>query len=130
MADRKLEIVLAAKDVTGAAFTKVSNRITRLTKKVFSMQGAFVALVGGAGMGALVKQSLAVNDALAKTADRLGLTTEALAGLQHAAELTGAGTKTLDMALQRMTRRIGEAATGSGAAKDAITELGLSATNH
>ena len=127
MADRKLEIVLAAKDVTGAAFTKVSTRITNLTKRVFSLQGAFFTLAGGAGLGALVKQSLSVNDALAKTSDRLGLTTEALAGLRHAAELSGAGTKNLDLGLQRMTRRIAEAAQGGGVAASAIEELGLSA---
>ncbi|BBO92048.1 hypothetical protein [Desulfosarcina ovata] len=127
MSDRKLEIVLSAKDATNKAFNSVSTQITSLAKKAFSLQSAFLALAGTAGMGAMVKQSLEINDALAKTADRLGLTTEALAGLRHAAELSGAGADTLDMALQRMTRRIAEAAQGTGEAKGALEELGLSA---
>lgn len=66
-------------------------------------------------------------DQQAKTADRLGVTTEALSGLQHAAEQTGASTESLNMGLQRMTRRIGQvAATGKGEAKVALDQLGIS----
>jgi hypothetical protein len=125
--DHKLEIVLAAKDVSQKAFKSISGHVTALSKNIFSLQGALVALAGGAGFGALVKSSFDLNDNLAKTSDRLGLTTEALAGLRHAGELTGVRTKTLDMAVQRMTRRISEAAQGSGVAADALDELGLSA---
>jgi len=75
-----------------------------------------------------VKQEFADVDALAKTADKLGLTTEELASLRHAASITaGVTSQTLDMALQRMTRRLSEAASGTGEAKAAIKELGLSA---
>jgi hypothetical protein len=84
-------------------------------------------LAGGAGFGLLVRQSFASVDALAKVSAKLGLTTEALAGLRRAAALSGVATNTLDMAIQRMTRRVGEAATGTGEAKAAIAELGLDA---
>ena len=90
----------------------------------------YAALVGGAAVAAgaaLVKQNLAQIDSLAKTADKLGVTTEALGQLRYAAELTGVSSGTLDTALQRMTRRIAEAAQGTGTAKDAIKELGLNA---
>ena len=64
-----------------------------------------------------VKQEFADVDALAKTADKLGLTTEELASLRHAASITaGVTSQTLDMALQRMTRRLSEAASGTGEA--------------
>lgn len=66
-------------------------------------------------------------DRVAKTADKLGLTTEALSGLHHAAKLSGLGINTLDMAVQRMVRRVAEAAHGMGEARGAIAELGLSA---
>ena len=127
MSDKKLEIVLTAKDITGKAFTALQTRLKTVSQNVLSLQGAFVGLAGAAGIGALVKSSFELNDKLAKTSDRLGLTTEALAGLRHAAELSGAGTDTLDMALQRLTRRVAEAATGSGEAVGALKELGLSA---
>ena len=68
-------------------------------------------------------------DSLAKTADKIGVTTEALGGLRHAAELTGVGSDTLDMAMQRLTRRVSEAANGTGEAKNALIELGINAAN-
>lgn len=76
---------------------------------------------------AMVRSQMQTIDALAKTADRLGLTTEALAGLQRSASLTGADVSTLNMALQRMTRRVSEAAQGTGEAQAALRELGLDA---
>jgi molybdopterin synthase catalytic subunit len=97
-------------------------------RRIAAGMGALFA--GGArvvGFTALVKNSLQSADALAKTSDKLGLATEKLAGLQHAAELTGAGTRTLDMGLQRMTRRVSEAAQGTGEAQGALRELGLDA---
>tara|TARA_Y100000593_G_scaffold55690_2_gene104114 strand:- start:1929 stop:3563 length:1635 start_codon:yes stop_codon:yes gene_type:complete len=66
-------------------------------------------------------------DKLAKTADKLGDTTEALAGFLHAAELSGVTTQQAAIGLQRMVRRISDAAQGTGDAKKAIEELGLSA---
>jgi len=94
---------------------------------MFSVRGAIAGLVGSAGFGLLVKTSLDSVDALAKTSDKLGITTEGLAGMRLAAELSGVASNTLDMALQRMVRRLSEAAAGTGEAKDAIKELGLDA---
>lgn len=76
---------------------------------------------------ALTKMSMSSIDNLAKTADKIGATTESLAGLRHAAEQTGVSSNTLDMAMQRLTRRVSEAASGTGEAKDALIELGLNA---
>lgn len=102
------------------SFMKVDRAIFRTTKIV-------AGLAGPAALGLLVKNSFDTVDALAKTADKLGLTTEALAGMRHAAEQTGIAQNTLDMALQRMTRRVAEAGQGFGEAKAAIAELGLDA---
>jgi hypothetical protein len=66
-------------------------------------------------------------DKLAKASDKLGIASERLAGLDHAAVQSGVAVDTLRMALQRMTRRVSEAAAGTGEAKDAIKELGLDA---
>lgn len=67
----------------------------------------------------------AQGDEIAKTADKLGITTEALTELRFAAELTGVSTQTLDTSLQRMTRRISEATQGTGVAVKALKELGI-----
>lgn len=75
-----------------------------------------------------VSNSLEEMDQTAKKARQLGLLTEDLIALRFAAaEMSGVASTTVDTALQRMTRRIAEAAAGSGEAKKAIEELGLSA---
>jgi hypothetical protein len=66
-------------------------------------------------------------DAAAKLADQLGMTTEALAALRHAAELSGAGNE-IEKALEVMSKRIGEATWKSSEATAALRQLGLSAT--
>lgn len=101
------------------------SQLTKLRPGFLAVGGAVTAAAGA--MAALTARSFGTIDSLAKASDRLGLTTEALAGLRHAAEQTGVQTSTLDMALQRMTRRISEAAMGTGEARDAIRELGLDA---
>lgn len=95
-----------------------------------AMSSFIPALAGGFTAGAFVKgirDSINRIDELGKTASKLGVGTAALGGLQHAANQTGVATATLNMAMQRMVRRVSEAAKGTGEAKDAIKELGLDA---
>jgi len=105
------------------SFGRQLGESTRNAAKAF----AFMAAGAGAALTALTIKSLNSGDQLAKTADKLGLTTQALAGLRHAAELTGVEQNKLDMGLQRMVRRVAEAAQGTGEARNALAELGLSA---
>jgi len=66
-------------------------------------------------------------DQLAKVSAKLGMTTNALNGLRNAASKSGVASTTLDMAMQRMTRRVAEAAVGTGEAQAALKELGVDA---
>lgn len=116
-----------ANGIVGKFQRQTSKALKSVTSKIFSLKGAAVSLVGAAGLGALVAMSFTTGDALAKTSDKLGVQTEMLAGLRHAGKLTGVQANTLDMALQRMTRRLSEAAIGTGEAQGAIKELGLDA---
>lgn len=128
-------VELTAKDKTAKAFNSLSRRMNNARKGMnrvagnFAKMGSAAALAAGAAGAAFVKMRIDAIDNLAKTADKLGVTTEALAGLQHAAELTGVSSETMNMALQRMTRRVAEAANGSGEAKGALEELGISAAD-
>jgi hypothetical protein len=126
MASENLNIVIKAVDKTKRSFRAVTMGLNAIKKVAFSMQTALIAL-GVAGFGFLIKKSLESTDALGKMADKIGIGTAELGGLRHAAELTGIASNTLDMGLQRMVRRISEAAAGSGEAKAALIELGLSA---
>jgi hypothetical protein len=104
---------------TGAAFSNIAQQAAKL--------GAVVGVAGAAIGTSLVRAGLESVDSLAKVSMRLGIATEDLASLRFAAEQTGVSTDTLDMALQRMTRRVAEAANGTGEARGALEELGLSA---
>jgi hypothetical protein len=103
------------------------SELGNLHKRFIRLNGVVAGLVGAAGFGAFLKMTIDSADKTAKFADRLGMSTEALSRLRYAAKLTGVESSQLDMGLQRMTRRLAEAAQGSGEAKDAIAELGLDA---
>jgi len=89
--------------------------------------GAAVGVAAAAAGAAMVKSGLSQIDTLAKVSSKLGIATDELAKLRFAAEQTGVSSETLDMALQRMTRRVAEAGQGTGEAVKALEELGLSA---
>ena len=127
MANQDVRISIKAVDKTKAGFSGVTSGLKKISGAVFNMKNALLGTVGAAGFGALIKSSINAGDELAKTADKLGVTTTALAGLRHAAELTGVSTGTMDMAMQRFTRRAAEAAQGTGEAKGALQELGINA---
>lgn len=111
-----------ADDRTKKAFASVGAGLSKMAKAA----AAFGVAATGA-TAALTISAARSADQLAKTADKIGATTQALAGLQYAAELSGVSTETMNMALQRMTRRVSEAAMGTGEAKAALFELGLNA---
>ena len=121
------KIIISAVDKTKKGFGSVTSGLKKVTGAVFSMRTALVGVAGVAGFGLLVKSSLSATDSLAKTASKIGTTTEALSALRYAADITGIATTTMDMALQRFTRRTAEAAKGTGEAKGAIRELGINA---
>ena len=133
MADQKTVLTILAKDKTAAAFKSIQAGAAKTAKVVgrlsiiFGKFGIGAATAAAGATAAFTKMSMTSIENLAKTADKIGATTETLAGLQHAAKLTGVSTETMNMALQRMTRRVAEAAIGTGEAKGALEELGINA---
>src|SRR6056297_860313 len=103
------------------------------------------AIAAGVGIGAMVvavrsaiqvgrelarvtREQMDEIDKLAKASRKIGATAEELTGLRlAAAEFSGMASGQVDMALQRMTRRLSEAAHGTGEAQAAIKALGLDA---
>ena len=122
-----VKITISALDKTKKGFGSATKGLKAVAGAVLSAKTAIVGLVGAAGFGALIASSLRATDTLTKTANKIGTTTEALGALRYAADLTGVSTQTMDMALQRFTRRTAEAAQGTGEAKGAIKELGINA---
>lgn len=83
--------------------------------------------VGIGGVGYAIKRQFSEVDRLAKTSTKLGIATERLEGLRLAASESGVEVNKLEAGLQRMVRRVAEAAQGAGEARGAVAELGLDA---
>jgi hypothetical protein len=90
-----------------------------------TLGGALIGAATVGGLGALIDRSISAADAIGKTADKIGVGVEALQELRFAAKASGVEQQTLDMALQRFTRRAAEAAQGTGEAKDALAQMGI-----
>lgn len=107
---------------------RVDGRLGRAAATAASFGKAFAALGAGAAIAGLVsvtKQAISAADALAKTADKVGFTIESLQELRFAAERSGVAQQTLDLALQRFSRRVGEAAQGTGELKDTLAKYNV-----
>jgi hypothetical protein len=128
-----MKIDLTAKDKTGNAFRSLNARLEKTRKVAKSVVGV-VAKVGaaavalGAGLVVATKKALEFADGIAKTADKVGLSTDALQKYRYAADLAGVSNGDLDKAFDKLNKSIGETINdGTGAAFDAFTQLGLQA---
>lgn len=92
---------------------------------IAGVAAAYLSFTALRRLGGFISEQLQAIDVIGKTSAKLGIETEELTKLHHAAERTGVSIKTFNMALQRVVRRISEAAGGRGEALGAILELGL-----
>jgi len=72
-----------------------------------------------------VKTSVEVADQANKTAQKIGLSTEALTGFQYAAKLADVDSEALQTSLVRLSKNMAAAAAGSGAQSAAFAQLGI-----
>lgn len=113
-------------------FVKGASKELKQLRKDFNLAAKQAALIGTAavaGFAVVAKASLSAQDALQATADKLDINVTKLAELGAAGVASDVKITTLTMALQRMTRRVSEAAQGTGEAQGALKELGISAEN-
>jgi len=119
----------ASKKVDG--FSGKLGNFAKKTQQSFSVaKGAvigFAASFLAVGFTSFISGSIDAADKIQKLSLRLGISAEALSQYKFVADQTGVTFQTLTTAFQRQTRRIAEAAQGTGEAKDALKELGLSA---
>ena len=115
------------KDATSGA-SRFAQGLGGVESQLRSLAGPLLAIASAGGIGRMVFGQLEIIDQLEVTAEKLGVTSNELIVMRLAAEeLSKMSATTFDMALQRMTRRVAEAAQGTGEAVKAIEELGLSA---
>lgn len=127
MASADATIRIAAHDNTQKAFNSVNNNLTRTNQAFKNFRGTLMRVAGVIGFGALAKATLESADRIQKLSIRLGVSTEALSEYQHVAELSGVDFNALVMSWQKMTKNLGDAAMGTGEAKDELAMLHLEA---
>ena len=119
---------VTARNRTQRAFASIDRNIKQISRSlvVAGRAGkAFIAAVAArAGVQGIDRMLQSVSD-LANTSDRLGLTAERLQELRFAAEQNGIASNTLDLAMQRLTRRLGEAAQGGGELAGTLRQYGV-----
>jgi len=115
---RELKVVEGQTRTTGRrmerAFGRASRGLDAMTRKMVSARGAAVALAGASALGLAVRRAIDFADEIAKTADRIGIATDALQELRFAADLAGVSQANLDSALEAFSKRLGEARAGTG----------------
>jgi len=126
MATATAKIAVTAEDRTKKAFQNVQNSLKNLDKSFGQLKAGIGALVGIGGVGAFATQMVQTADKIGKVSAKLGISTDALQKFRFGAEQSGVATSTFDMAIQRMTRRVAEAREGTGEAKKALEEMGIS----
>lgn len=110
-----------AKTFTGS----MKSTLGSVTKLASGLTG--IAGIGGlAGLGIGLKNAAEDLDNLGKTADKLGVTTEALTRLRFAGEQTGVATEKMDLAIQRMLKSVSDAGNGLSTPLRAFQALNIS----
>jgi hypothetical protein len=123
--EQSLKRIESAGDRASDGVKGLGRQAELLRTGIRTLGGALAGVATVGGLGALVDRSISAADAIGKTADKIGVGVEALQELRFAAKASGVEQQTLDMALQRFTRRAAEAAQGTGEAKDALTQMGI-----
>lgn len=109
----------------GRSMTGFNSRLKAIGATMTSLKG--LAIIGVAtGFAYMAKRAIDSADAIAKTADKIGLTTDMLQELRHVADLAGVSQQSLDSSMERFVKRIGEAVRGTGEAKKVYEEWGIS----
>jgi hypothetical protein len=83
-------------------------------KKLAAAFGVGFAAAGLASLPSIIRGVVGEASQLAKTADKIGLGVEELQRLRFGFELTGVAANQTDTAMQRFSRRVAQAANGSG----------------
>jgi hypothetical protein len=105
-----------------------SAKANQLTDKLIKIGPA--AIAAGAAVGVVMLKSVAdAADELAKLSARTGVTVEELSRLQYAAGLSGVSNQALTASIERLSRGMAEAASGTGTANQAFSAMGVNVKN-
>jgi len=109
----------AGKDITGLA-----DKVGKIGKTMTIVGGAVTA-----AFGMIIKKTMDVGDQFDKMSLRTGESVENLSALAYACDITGTDIGGLEVGLKFLTKGMNDASQGTGEAKDAFEELGISITD-
>ena len=109
------------------SFSSRAGRDLKKATKAIAAVGAAAAMAGAAILAGMWKNGGAAIDAQAKLAAQLNTTSESLAVLTRAGDLTGAAIEKIGAASRALDVALGKAAQGGNAQADSLDRMGLSA---
>ncbi len=121
----KIEFSIIGIDKITKTLSKISASISNVVKSILNV--AKKTAIATVALLAFVSVTAAGIDATTNFSNRIGIEVEELSKLQFAANQAGVETNQFNLATQRMTRRVAEAAQGLGEAQGALRELGIDA---
>ncbi len=122
--DYKLRI--SAKDNTKGGFNSVNKNVNKTQQSMKKLAGAFAGVFAVRQLVMFGNQALQVADDVGKLADSVNVSTTFLQQYQFAAEQSGISTEGFTKALRFFAKGVGEATMGTGLAKRAFEEMGIS----
>ena len=127
VASKGLSFKITAMDRTKKAFALLGRSLKGVTRAVFSFKTALVGLVGVAGIGLLIKQSLSSIDNLGKMSKVLGIATKDLQAMRLASAIGGVELQTFAKASRQVSKGVFDfLVKGTGEALDGFKALGIS----
>jgi hypothetical protein len=106
--------------------TSAQDRMAQFARRA-AVAGAAFAAATATALLVVTRGAMQTIDSQAKLAQSLGTTVESLQVLARAGELAGVSMSGIEQATKDLTRRLSQAAGGTGPAADALERLGLTA---
>ncbi len=133
-----------------AAFTKIDSKISITQKNMLALDNStnivnkslgflktagagVVSILGANLLGALKDSAKAMvdnYDSATKLSANIGVATDSILGLRHAAELSHVGAEQMDKNMVKLSKTMFEAANGNKAASEAFKRLGVTLANN
>ena len=121
-------LILTAEDKTQAAFRSLNQNIFGAMESLGGLKNKLLAVAGVTAFWKLIEPAIEAGAEIEKLSKTLGASTESLSQFKHVAELAHVSFESLTKGWRLMEKNVSLAAQGTGAAKDALRELGISAT--
>ena len=114
-----------------SALGEAGGQVSGFADKIGSI-GKTMTIVGGAvtaAFGVIIKKTMDAGDQFDKMSKRTGVSVENLSSLAYACDITGTNIEGLETGMKFLIKGMDDASKGTGEAKEAFAELGISVTN-